>query len=219
MLRFVLASSVIVLVASPVAAQQKPTADQEKAIAGSWTLDASKSDTGEAVFRMGGGGRNNAPAGDAGGGGRGRSRGRTSTAPANTTDTTAVDANAQQQIGYARQAMGDPHMAMVMSDANPGNKLTIVVTDTNVTLTNAAGQSNAFSTDGRKHQEAEMDGSIVEWQASWDGDVLTITRGVVGVVTLKREFRPSKDGNTLEVKESGEAGASKTDKKLVFTRG
>jgi hypothetical protein len=109
-------------------------------------------------------------------------------------------------------------MALVMSDINPGAGLIIGINDSAVTIANARNEQSSYRTDGRQRQVAQMDGSIVETQAGWKDGTLTISRGVAGTAILKREFKPGKDGATLEVKETVDAGGGKLQKKLVFTR-
>ena len=109
-------------------------------------------------------------------------------------------------------------MALVLSDIDPGAGLVIAINDSAVSMANARNERSSFRTDGRKRQAAQMDGSIVETLALWKDGTLQIERGVAGTAILKREFKPSKDGNTLEVKETVEAGGGKVQKKLIFTR-
>lgn len=112
---------------------------------------------------------------------------------------------------------------LVLAEADPGAGINMAANDSIVALATATmiaksiGQSE-YKTDGKKRQEALMDGTIIETQASWSDGVLTITKSVAGVATLKREFKISKDGKTMEVKEHIEAAGRKADKKLVFNR-
>ena len=109
-------------------------------------------------------------------------------------------------------------MVLVMSDINPGAGLVLALNDSAVTIANARNEQSSFKTDGRKRQDAQMDGSIVETQALWKDGVLVIARGVTGTAVLRREFKVSKDGSMLEVKETVDAGGGKVQKKLVFIR-
>jgi hypothetical protein len=132
---------------------------------------------------------------------------------------TAADSAAIRAAGErANQAVSDPHMVLVLSDINPGAGLVIAINDSAVSMANARNEQSGFRTDGRRRQTAQMDGSIVETQAQWKDGSLTIERGVAGTAILKREFKPSKDGNTLEVRATVEAGGGKVQKKLIFTR-
>jgi hypothetical protein len=118
----------------------------------------------------------------------------------------------------------DPHLQLVTADANPGAGMVIAANDSTVALATATmlrgdpkAQSN-WKTNGHPYQDAQMDGTIIQTQAAWKDGTLTLTYGIAGVGSLKREFKPGKDGKTLEVKETIEAGGRKADYKLIFTR-
>ena len=228
MLRPIPVLALAAIIAAPLAAQEKPTADQQRALAGTWRFDQSRSDTvsvgalrglrtNVGVGVRGGGGSSDG--GGGGGGGRRRGGGGGGGAGGGVAPPTAADSEAIRAAGdRANQVVTDPHMALVLSDINPGAGLVIAINDSAVSMANARNEQSSFRTDGRKRQVAQMDGSIVETQAGWKDGVLQIERGVAGTAILKREFKPSKDGGTLELKESVEAGASKVQKKLIFTR-
>ena len=97
------------------------------------------------------------------------------------------------------------------------NDSVVALATANMLKANPNAQSN-WKTDGKKHQDAQMDGSIIESESSWKDGVLTIAYGVVGVGTFTREFKPSKDGKTLEVKETLLVGRQKAEYKLAFNR-
>lgn len=132
-------------------------------------------------------------------------------------DTTA----AQQPVERPRRER-DPNLEIVLADADPGAGLVIGANDSIVAMASAAmvkaGTQVDWKTDGKKRQDVQMDGSIIETQAMWDSGVLTTSKSVPGTGLLKREFKVSKDGKTLEIKERIEAGGRKVEKKLTFTR-
>lgn len=157
----------------------------------------------------------------AAGGSKGKGGGGAVTAPAaSAAPPTDVGAAAAPPSPAGRNR--DPHLQIVLDDADPGAGIVIAANDSVVSMATAtqlkAGTQAAWRTDGKKHQDAQMDGSIIEKQAMWRDGVLTTMINVAGVGSLKREFKLSKDGKTLEIKESIEAGPRKADKKLVFTR-
>jgi hypothetical protein len=210
-----------------LSAQDKPTADQQKLISGTWKLDPARSDAvgADALNSMRGGGGGFArpsggggSGGGGGGGGGGRpGRGSRAPAPAPVADSSAATADAQHDRAMEAASLRDPHMAIILSDFAPGAKMIIATNDSTVAIAIAAGQSS-YKTDGHKRQDAQMDGSIIETQAEWKDGVLDIAHGVTGVAMLAREFKPNKDGSVLEIKETVEAGGGKLQKKLVFTR-
>lgn len=235
MLRPIIPLACLVGLATALPAQEKPTLEQQHAVAGTWKLDQARSDTVSTGALRGlrtnagllgrAAGGNNGSDGAAAGGGRrrggggGGSTGGTGGGGGASPPLTAADSAAIRAAGdRAAQAVADPHMALVQSDINPGAGLVIAVNDSAVSIANARGEQSSFRTDARRRQVAQMDGSIVETQAEWKDGALTIERGVAGTAMLKREFKPAKDGNTLEVKETVDAGGGKVQKKLTFTR-
>ena len=237
MLRPILTLTCVATIAVSLPAQDKPTPDQQHAVAGTWKFDQSRSDTvsngalsglrGNVGLGRRGGGSGGAPggsggSGSGGGGGGGGGKkggggggGGSGAPPAMTADDSAAFRAAADR---ANQAVTDPHMALVLSDIDPGARLVIAINDSAVSMANARNEQSSFRTDGRRRQAAQMDGSIVETLAIWKDGALQVERGVAGTAILKREFKPSKDGNTLEVKETVEAGGGKVQKKLTFTR-
>lgn len=108
-------------------------------------------------------------------------------------------------------------MAMMISEMDPGTKLIVAVNDSAITMATVRG-TVSWKTDGRKRQEAQMDGTLIETQGLWKDDVLQLNRAVAGTASVHREFKVAKDGNTLELKETLEANGRKVEKKLVFAR-
>jgi hypothetical protein len=215
-------------IAPRLAAQEVPTPAQQQALTGKWLLDQAKSDSlpspADALARAGGGralGGGGGRGGGGGGGGGGRGRGSAGGAAA----APPVDA-APPAAAPSGGGRGNPAMVQALAEFNPGSGVIIAVNDSVVAIATAAmlksspdnAQSN-WKTDGKKHQDAQMDGSVIETQSGWRDGVLTIMNGVQNVVSLKREFKLGKDGKTLEMKETVEAGGRKADYKLVFNKG
>ncbi len=229
MLRPLASLALVIAIVPALTAQEKPTPAAQKAIAGTWHFDQSRSDTlgsdplsgiGDGPRSIGGGGGRDsggAPGGGGGvpgGGGGGRRGGggggaRTPIPPPDSSGVRPAPSTGRER---------DPHVALVTSDMNPGAKLIIAVNDSAVSMAASTGQLSSFRTDGRKRQAAQMDGSIIENQALWKNGVLQVITGVANIASLKREFRPSKDGNMLELKETLDVDGRKVDKKLVFAR-
>lgn len=225
MLRPFMTLALVVAVCPRLAAQEKPTPAVQQAIAATWLFDQSKSDTvagdptsGGAQVRgaLGGGGARGGGGGGGGGGGRGGGR----TAPPT---TPPPDAGAPPEGGGNQRGRVDPRLELVFAEADPGAGININANDSLVAMATATMIAKSlgateYKTDGKKRQEALMDGTIIETQASWSDGVLTIVKSVAGVGLLKREFKLSKDGKVLEIKEHIEAAGRKADKKLVFNR-
>ena len=238
-LRPILTLTCVATIAVSLPAQERPTADQQHVVAGTWKFDQSRSDTvshgalsglrgsvGVGRRSGGGAGSSGGGSGSGGGGGGGGRRGGGGgggggggagggAPPAMTADDSASMRAASER---ATQVVSDPHMALVLSDIDPGARLVIAINDSAVSIANGRNKQSSFRTDGRKRQSAQMDGSIVETLALWKDGILQVERGVAGTAILKREFKPSKDGSTLEVKETVEAAGGKVQKKLIFTR-
>jgi hypothetical protein len=231
-LRLLASLALVIAIVPALAAQEKPTPAEQKAIAGTWHFDQSRSDTlgsdplagmgggprsfggGSGGARGGGGAGSGGGGGGGGGGRRGGGGGGGAGAPIAPPDSIGVQRAPERSGGRGR----DPHLALVVGDMNPGAKMIIAVNDSATSMASATGQLSSFRTDGRKRQAAQMDGSIIENQAQWKDGVLQVMTGVANVASLKREFRPSKDGSRLELRETVEAGGGKVQKKLIFTR-
>ncbi len=225
MLRPLLTVSFIVAVAPRLAAQDKPTAAVQQAISGTWQFDQAHSDTvtgdplAHAVMNRaitGGSG----PAGGGGGGGGGGGKGGKGGGGAAAASTLAPVKDTTQPV--APRPHYDAHTQIVMADVDPGAGYVIAANDSTVAMATAAmvksGTQVNWKTDGKKHQAAQMDGTIIETQAGWQDGTLTLLTNIPGVGSLKREFEVSKDGKTLKVKESIDVGGRKADKKLVFDK-
>jgi hypothetical protein len=108
-------------------------------------------------------------------------------------------------------------MRQLLAEVRPSEELVITADASTVTIAGADGQLVAWQTDGKKRQEAQMEGGVIETQAGWKYDVLQLVRDVPDGATLKREFKVSKDGKTMEVKVTLQNGG-KAEKKLVYVK-
>jgi hypothetical protein len=227
-LRPLLTFTLAVAIAPAIAAQEKPAPAVQQAFSATWQFDQAHSDTvsgdplaGAAVSRGITGGSARSGGGSSGSGSGSGRGGRSGSGPVTPTSTRPADTAAPPPVERPN-VRGDPHQQIFLADVDPGVGLVIAANDSVVAMATAAmakaGTQVNWKTDGKKHQDAQMDGSIIETQATWKDGVLTLIKGVAGIGSLKREFEVSKDGMTLKVKESIEAGGRKAEKKLVFTR-
>lgn len=104
-----------------------------------------------------------------------------------------------------------------MADARPATELVITAAESVVNLASDGGEPATWQVDGRKHQEPLLEGGVIETEAEWSYDVLRLTRNIPEGLSVKREFKVSKDGATLEIKVTLQRGR-KVEKKLVYRR-
>jgi len=221
--------AIALIVAAPLAAQEKPTAAVTAAIAGTWHFDASRSDSLPAnpMALLGGGGRG-APGGSAGAaaavggaptggssGGGGRRGGGGGAAP-------AASGTAPQGLppqGGGGGMMNDPKIRILVREAYPLQVMVITASDFDVTIGDTTGRSTPWHADGKTHQEAQMEGGVIEYGSKWKGKTLVVERIIPNMVTLHREFKPGKEANTLELKTEVESNGRVVEKKFLYTRG
>jgi hypothetical protein len=100
----------------------------------------------------------------------------------------------------------------------PG-EMTFLASDSQVAIT-VADVSVTWTPDGKKHQEAQMDGTLLQNSARWKGDKLELIDGVEGAAELKREIKLIDDGQALEVKLQlgGPSFPRKLSRKVVYVR-
>ncbi len=77
-----------------------------------------------------------------------------------------------------------------------------------------------WTPDGKKHQSAQMDGTLLLNAATWKGNKLELIDGVEGAMDLKREIRLIDDGQALEMKLElgGPSLPKKITRKVVYVR-
>jgi hypothetical protein len=115
--------------------------------------------------------------------------------------------------------MNDPKNRLVLAEGRPHQTMVITATDSLVTIADDAGNIVEWRADGKKRQEAQFEGGVIETQAGWKFGDFSVMRGVPEGLYIRREYKLSKDGKTLEMKVSFEMGKMKGEKKLVYTKG
>lgn len=96
--------------------------------------------------------------------------------------------------------------------------MVITAEDTLVTIADSAGTIVEWRADGKKHQEAQFEGGVIESQAGWKFGDFFVLRGVPNGVYVRREYKLAKDAKSLEMKVIFERG-KKLETKLVYTKG
>ena len=94
----------------------------------------------------------------------------------------------------------------------------ITATDNLVTIADSAGAIVEWLPDGKKHQEAQFEGGVIELQAGWKFGEFFVRRGVPGDLSVLREYKLSKDGKSLEMHITVEKG-KKVEQKFFYTKG
>ncbi|MES2124697.1 MAG: hypothetical protein V4503_08425 [Gemmatimonadota bacterium] len=227
-MRSLFASAAVLFLAAPaLAAQEKPAPAVTAALAGTWRFDASRSDSmpgspgalfGGGEQRPGGAAGAAAAVGGAptGGGGGGRRRGGGGGGGGGGGESGGGGGLGARGGGGGR--MNDPKMRSLMAEARPAPEMVITASDFDATIADDAGHITTWRADGRKKQEAQMEGGVIEFEAKWKGKALVLSRNIPESATLRREFKPSDDGKSLEVKSVLEMGGRKVERKFVYTR-
>lgn len=112
------------------------------------------------------------------------------------------------------------YLGEMATELAPPPTLVITTSDAEVVLANTAGAEIRWTTDGKVHQEAQMDGTMLEQSATWKGDKLELHNAVHGSFDLKRELRLIDKGTALEIKIElgGDAMPKKVTRKVIYTR-
>ena len=206
----------LIAFAAPLRAQEKPTEAMMKAIAGTWKLDSTRSDStppglaallnprpaarpqpdsttaagSAAAGGGGGGGRRGGGGGGGGGGGRG--------------------------LGARTAGAANGNARAFATEVRPQQLLVLKISDGMVVTTDPSGYETTWKTDGKKHQVAQMEGGVIEFQGEWQGKVLLLEKSIPGAGAVEREFKPTKEGD-LEVTITLNLG-KKVEQKLMYTR-
>jgi hypothetical protein len=222
------AIAVLVLIAATpftLVAQEKPSAAVMAAMAGSWRYNAERSDpladnplaveavrvrpedaVGGAPSGGGGGGRRGG-----GGGGAGAGAGAGGAAPG---------AGMGGRGGAGAGALRNPYIRDLVTQLQPPGVLVISLSDKVAGMGVPDGEPIEWTTDGKKRQKAQMDGTLLEFMGRWRGEKLTLTDGVSGTAELKRELHLIEGGAALEMKLelTGQGFPGKLERKVIFTR-
>ncbi|MEI2719134.1 MAG: hypothetical protein V9E87_03170 [Gemmatimonadales bacterium] len=205
----------LIAFAAPLRAQEKPTDAIMKAIAGTWKLDSTRSDStppglaallnprpqrpaggdpaaggGDPAAAAGGGGGGRRGGGGGGGGGGGR--------------------------GLGARMGGGGNVRVFLAEVRPLQTMVLKISESEVITADQTGFETTWKTDGKKHQVAQMEGGVIEFQGEWQGKVLLLEKSIPGAGSVTREFKPAKDGS-LELTITLEVG-KKVEQKLVYTR-
>jgi hypothetical protein len=205
--------------ASPgiLTAQEKPSPAVIAAMAGSWRYSAERSDplaenplAVEAVRARpedavggapsGGGGRRGGGGGGGGGGAPGGGMGG--------------------RGGAGAGALRNPYIRDLVTQLQPPAVVVISLSDRVAGMSVPDGEPIQWTTDGKKRQKAQMDGTLLEFMGRWRGEKLTLTDGVSGTAELKRELHVIENGAALEMKLelSGQGFPRKLERKVIFTK-
>ena len=106
----------------------------------------------------------------------------------------------------------------MLLEARPVGVTVIVATDNLVTIADSTGASVEWLPDGKKHQEAQYEGGVIESQAGWKFGEFFVLRGVPNEISVRREYKLSKDGKSLEMQITVEKG-KKVEQKFFYTKG
>lgn len=224
---FATTAALLLTIAATVMAQG-PSPEVRAAFSGTWQLDRERSEPLPPVARSlvgptqlvprevtttdtisGSGAPPTSGGGRRGGGGGG---GGVGAAP-------PLAATAGRPRGGRGGAMGR-YLAEMATELAPPPTLVITVSDTEVVLANTAGAEIRWTSDGKVHQEAQMDGTMLEQSAIWKGDKIELHNAVHGSLDLKRELRLIDKGAALEIKIelSGTSMQKKVIRKVIYTR-
>jgi len=112
------------------------------------------------------------------------------------------------------------YLAEMATELAPPPTLVITVSDSEVVLANTAGAEIRWATDGKIHQEAQLDGTMLEQSGAWKREKIELHNAVHGSLDLKRELRLIDKGTALEIKIElgGDAMQKKVTRKVIYTR-
>ncbi|MES2306733.1 MAG: hypothetical protein V4558_14590 [Gemmatimonadota bacterium] len=114
----------------------------------------------------------------------------------------------------------DPKVIAFMDEIRLFARITIDAEDSVVVISNSPKYATRWRVDGRRHQEAQMEGGLVEFEASLKGETLIVERRIPEChLGLRREFRFGVDGNSLEVQMTISSVGPKTKKRFFYSRG
>lgn len=113
----------------------------------------------------------------------------------------------------------NPYVGELLQQLRAPEQMTFSASDTAVHI-RVQDVDVAWIPDGRKHQQAQMDGTLLFNLARWKGSKVELIDGVEGSAELKREVHLIDDGQALEVKLelSGPGVPKKVSRKVVYVR-
>lgn len=122
--------------------------------------------------------------------------------------------------GAGAGALRNPYIRDLVTQLQPPGVVVISLSDKVAGMSVPDGEPIEWTTDGKKRQKAQMDGTLLEFMGRWRGEKLTLTDGVSGTAELKRELHVIENGAALEMKLelSGQGFPRKLERKVIFTR-
>ncbi len=198
---------------------QNPDATVAQQMSGTWVLDQERSEPPPAQASTAAEPRRPDPGAAVGaapsGGGGGRRRGGGG-------GSSGASGSQPQGLGARRGGTAsarNPFVRSLMTQLVVPGEMTFLASDSQVAIT-VADVSVTWTPDGKKHQEAQMDGTLLQNSARWKGDKLELIDGVEGAAELKREIKLIDDGQALEVKLQlgGPSFPRKLSRKVVYVR-
>lgn len=114
---------------------------------------------------------------------------------------------------------GEQYVRALLEQLRAPEVMSLIASDSTVAI--VVGEVEvAWNPDGRKRQQAQMDGTLLFNEASWKGSKVELIDGIEGSAQLKREFRLIDDGEALELKleVSGRSVPKKVSRKVVYLR-
>jgi hypothetical protein len=148
--------------------------------------------------------------------GGGSSRRRSGSAPA---PTSSGGGGLPPAGAGGGSGMRNPYVRELLTQLAAPELMTLTASDTAIVIT-VQGVEVSWTPDGRKHQQAMIDGTLLHNTARWKGSKVELIDGVEGTAELKREIHLIDDGQALEVKlELGGPGVPrKLSRKVVYVR-
>ncbi|MEP6591373.1 MAG: hypothetical protein ABJC19_09345 [Gemmatimonadota bacterium] len=198
------------------------------ALLGSWRLDPARSDSGPdlrpsrgpmmlvprdkvVTVGAGGGAGQQRPVGVVVGGGR--------TPAFDDASITGPGAAGIGPTGGVGMRPEEPRMRAFAQELRTASVLTLKMRDEQLVIANETGYSATWLVTGVRTQEAQMEGGVVEFEAKWKGKTLVVERASPGEFRVIREFKPSADGQVLEVKTTMVQGPGfKANRHAYYTR-
>jgi len=196
---------------------QSPDATIADQMSGTWVLDQDRSDPLPALASAAAEPQRPDPGAPvagatAGGGGRGRRGGGGS----------GASGSQPQGLGARRggsAGMRNPYVRTLLTQLAVPAEMDFAAGSDRVSIT-VGEVSVQWTPDGRKHQEAQMDGTLLQNTATWKGEKLQLVDGVEGAAELKREIKLIDDGQALEIKLQlgGPSFPKKLSRKVVYVK-
>ena len=119
--------------------------------------------------------------------------------------------------GGRANGLSDQKNVTVLLELRRLDPVVITATDTEVSIADSSGAIIEWRADGKKHQEAQFEGGVIESQAGWKFGEFFVVRGVPNGIYVRRDYKLSKDGKSLEMKVTATKG-KKAEFKFFYTK-